>query len=136
MRSRTLTLFLAVTALTGLGVLNSPTATADADLTFVYGEPEISEQGHRLGWTWKLTNTGDRTARHVVLTHRLTPHLPVTRVSRECVVAGETIRCEYAGIAAGDEIEGRVDADVPRGIQESVRINGRVTYQPAPARTS
>ncbi|MDG4859557.1 hypothetical protein P8605_15590 [Streptomyces sp. T-3] len=136
MRSRTLTVFLTVTALTGLGVLNSPTATADADLGFVYAEPEIGERGDSVRWTWKLTNTGDRTATHVVVTHTLSPNLPVTTVSRPCAVEGETIRCEYAGIAAGEQIEGRLVAGLPRGSKDSVRINGRVTYQPAPAQVS
>ncbi|MEV1085732.1 hypothetical protein AB0I98_47250 [Streptomyces sp. NPDC050211] len=135
MRSRILAFALTATALAGFGVVNAPTASAAGKIEVVYSPPEISESADRITWHWTLTNTGDEDVDKVVLTHKITPTLHVSAADAPCAPTGDSIPCAYGSMAAGEQREGTLVADLPSDISGTAQINGRVTWE-APATTS
>ncbi len=132
MRSKMLALALTVTALVGSGLVNAPAAVADVQIELTYSAPELTGEGDKVTWHWDLANKGDENAEQVVLTHTLTPNMSVSEMPAQCTPAGETIRCDYDGVRAGETLQGTLVADVPPGYSGSVNISGKVTWATEP----
>ncbi|WAU82498.1 hypothetical protein O1Q96_23795 [Streptomyces sp. Qhu-G9] len=129
MRSRMLAL--SATALAGSAMVNAPHALAAGSIEYAYSAPELSEEGDHVTWQWTVTNTGDQSAHNVVMTHKITPSLPVTSLPQQCTPSGETIRCGYGTLAPGERVEGSLGADLPENTSGPARISGRVTWESA-----
>jgi hypothetical protein len=124
-----------VAALAGLGapaILAAPAvaaaAPAAADVGFDYGSPRISADGEHVTWRWTLRNNGPGAAGGVVLVHRITPQLKISRMPKECRAIKAAISCAYGTIQAGRRRIGELEAEL-RGVSGTVEINGRVTWQ-------
>ncbi|MBW8484190.1 hypothetical protein [Actinomadura parmotrematis] len=112
----------------GAALAVAPAAHAAGKVDFAYSAPEVSEEGDNVVWTWTV-GAGDGPVEKVVLTHRLTPHLKVASVSKECTVLEAAVRCEYGALKAGQRKRGVLVADIPVGTSGSVQISGRVTWR-------
>lgn len=109
---------------------------AGGKIEFTYDPPEIADDGESVTWHWTLKNTGDEDVEKVVLTHKLTPKLKVSKFDKECVEKADGgIKCEYGAVAVGEENEGTLVAALPSGVSGTVQINGRVTWQTPPTAT-
>jgi hypothetical protein len=106
-----------------------PASAQVMDVEFSYSAPAISEEGDQVVWNWTAVNRDSRTATKVVITHRITPSLPVSYVSWPCDIEGEAIKCRWDAIKPGEEVRGIVEADLPAGLMGSVQINGRAVWQ-------
>ncbi|MFZ3474998.1 hypothetical protein ACODT3_01015 [Streptomyces sp. 4.24] len=121
---------LAVSAVLGAAAQAAP--RADTDVVFEYSAPDISEGGDHVTWDWTVMNNTGHSVSRVVFTTKITPTVVVTRVSPRCEVPAQgshTIRCTFPGLDAGAAQEGVIEADLPAGLEGSVNISGRVTWQ-------
>ncbi|GAA2775636.1 hypothetical protein GCM10010521_62690 [Streptomyces rameus] len=116
----------------------APSVRAPADVRFQYDPPEISEAGDHVTWHWTVVNSGIGAAHKVVLTHTVTPQVPITHVTGPCTTdeARAVVRCTWEQLGAGQRTDGTIDADLPEGLSGSVRIKGRVVFQESPSGTS
>lgn len=103
--------------------------SAAADIRFTYESPRVSPDGDHLTWRWTLRNTGPGAAGDVVLVHRLTPPLKISRLPRECRAIAHGASCSYGTIKAGQRRTGSLDAELSRDVSGTVEIHGRVTWQ-------
>lgn len=106
-----------------------PASAQSRDVEFSYSPPEISDEGDQVTWNWTAVNRDSHPATKVVITHRITPWLPVSHVSAPCDIDGESIKCRWDVLQPGEEVRGIIEADLPPGLSGSVRINGRVVWQ-------
>ncbi|GAB3275816.1 hypothetical protein GCM10027589_01160 [Actinocorallia lasiicapitis] len=136
MRIRTIGLVAAaaVTLLSAAPAAAAPHALSGGGIEFGYGKPDVSDEGDHVAWAWTVRNTGAVAAEKVVLTHTLSPALPITYVSPGCQVSGAVVRCTWAKVAPGQSRQGAVEADVPGTLNGSVQINGRIVWQTTTAR--
>jgi hypothetical protein len=114
---------------TGPAAASMPQRHLAGDVEFSYSAPEISEEGDHVTWSWEVRNSGNHDAKKVVMTHRLTPVLPITYVSDPCEAAGDTIKCKWETLAAGEAVQGVIEADLPENLSGSVGIKGRIVWQ-------
>ncbi|MFC1403262.1 MULTISPECIES: hypothetical protein [Streptacidiphilus] len=101
------------------------------DVAFVYEAPDISEEGDVVTWRWSVVNNTGAPVNQVVLTHNLSPWLPVTSVTGPSEVVGERIKSRWATLAAGEKATGEIVATMPEDLLGAVQINARVTWQQA-----
>ncbi|WP_026416165.1 DUF11 domain-containing protein [Actinomadura oligospora] len=97
-----------------------------------YSSPKLVQAGGVLTWSWTVRNTGGEAVKDVVLVHRLTPQLKVGKLPQECKAVAAEIRCSYGVLQAGATSRGDLTATVPSAARGSVKVNGRVTWQPGP----
>src|ERR1044071_5399804 len=100
-----------------------------AGVEFAYDAPAISDEGDYVTWRWSMRNTEDVPAYKVVMTHKLAPALPVRFVSQGCEAQGALIRCRWDKLAAGQRVEGLIEADLPENLNGSVNVSGRLVWQ-------
>lgn len=134
MRTMTTALGAVVAALLA-AVPAAAVAQYEGDVEFAYEAPEISEEGDHVTWHWTMQNKEDHPVSKVVMTHRLTPAVPVTYVSSPCEVVGDAVKCRWETLKPGEEVEGTIEADLPEELTGSVNVKGRVVWQndgPAP----
>ncbi|HEX6470794.1 MAG TPA: hypothetical protein VF069_16960 [Streptosporangiaceae bacterium] len=105
-----------------------PVPPATADVAFAYDAPRIAADGEHVTWRWTLRNGGPGAAGGVILVHRITPQLKISRMSRECRAIRAGISCSYGTIQAGRRRTGELEAEL-RDVSGTVEINGRVTWQ-------
>lgn len=106
-----------------------PASAQAMDVEFSYSAPVISENGDQVVWNWTAVNRDSQPATQVVITHRITPSMPVTYVSWPCAIDGEAIKCRWDTMKPGEEVRGIVEADLPAGLKGSVQINGRAVWK-------
>jgi hypothetical protein len=106
-----------------------PAPAAAADVKLTYSAPRVAADGEHLVWRWTLTNEGSGAAAGVVLVHRLTPALKISRLAKECRAIASGISCSYGTIKAGQRRAGSLEAELSRDVSGTVEINGRVTWQ-------
>ncbi|GAA1185878.1 hypothetical protein F4556_007159 [Kitasatospora gansuensis] len=99
------------------------------DVEFVYEAPDISEDGGAVTWRWSVVNNTGSPVTQVVLTHRMSPPLPITRVSGPSEVLGEAVKSRWETLAADEQAEGEIVATMPDDLDGTVQISGRVTWQ-------
>jgi hypothetical protein len=110
-------------------VSEPPAPPPAADLKLAYDAPQVTADGEHLIWRWTLTDEGPRAAGGVVLVHRLTPTLKISRLAKECRAIASGISCSYGTIEAGQRRVGSLKAELSHDAPGTVEINGRVTYQ-------
>jgi phage baseplate assembly protein gpV len=106
-----------------------PAPPAAADVKLAYAAPRVAADGDHLVWRWTLTNEGAGSAGGVVLVHRLTPALKISRLAKECRAIASGVSCSYGTIKAGQRKAGSLEAELSRDVSGTVEINGRVTWQ-------
>jgi hypothetical protein len=122
--------FLAGTAAAVQRPASEPPAPAPAaDVKLAYDAPRMAADGERLVWRWRLTNEGSGAAGGVILVHRLTPPLKISRLAKECRAIASGVSCSYGTIKAGTRRAGSLEAELSRDVSGTVEINGRVTWQ-------
>jgi hypothetical protein len=116
----------------------APSVRAPGDVQFQYDPPEISEAGDHVTWHWTVVNSGTGAAHKVVLTHTVTPQVPITHVTGPCTTdeARSVVRCTWEQLGAGQKADGTIDANLPEDLSGSVHIKGRVVFQESPSGTS
>ncbi|MEU4213233.1 hypothetical protein AB0F13_25150 [Streptomyces sp. NPDC026206] len=101
-----------------------------SEVMLTYSAPSEDGQGH-ITWSWTAHNTGGSSASNVVVTHKVTPSVPVT-YSGPCEGTAEKITCQVGDLRAGGQFEGEVVAELPPGQDDNVQIRGRATWQESP----
>ncbi|MEW2079616.1 hypothetical protein AB0941_39805 [Streptomyces sp. NPDC013433] len=104
-------------------------AALQAAVELTYTEPV--RDGQRITWQWTAANHGDTAATDVVITHRITPAVPVTLTS-PCEGTAEKITCTVGELPADEEFAGRIVAELPADHSDNARIQGRATWTDAP----
>lgn len=118
----------AVPGVAGAEVTRAPGA-AQAPVELTYTEPD--RDGQRITWHWTVTNQ-ESAAADVVITHRVTPTVPVM-LTAPCEGTAEKITCRLGEVPAGGQIEGTIVAELPPGQSDTPQVQGKVTWRDAPA---
>ncbi|MET9361131.1 hypothetical protein ABZX93_09480 [Streptomyces sp. NPDC006632] len=96
---------------------------------FTYEAPDISEEGDSVSWRWQVVNNLPEKASKVVLTHKLSPALPITHVSGPSAITESTVTSRWETLAAGEKAQGEITATLPEDLAGSVSISGRITWK-------
>ena len=123
---------------TAVGALLVPLSTAQAaslvradDVRFQYDSPEISAAGDHVTWHWTVVNGSAKAAHKVVVTHTISPQVPITHVTGPCTIdeARSAVKCTWDQLSAGQRTDGAIEAKLPEDLSGSVHIKGRITWQ-------
>lgn len=111
-------------------------AVVISKMDFAYAAPEIPDSGDRVIWRWTLRNTGTVQAKGVVVTHYLSPSLPILYLSEKCTAnATKTVvKCSYGTMQAGERRTGSVVVGLPEDFSGNIQISGKVTWTYTTAR--
>ncbi|MEV4255588.1 hypothetical protein AB0J52_20730 [Spirillospora sp. NPDC049652] len=121
-------LFRGVAAVHGRSALGSGHRVA-GKVELSYSAPKVAQAGSTVSWEWTVRNTGDKAVSDIVLVHKLTPQLKVTKVAQECKALQTEVRCSYGSLQAGATATGQLVADIPSSATGTVQINGKATWQ-------
>ncbi|MFF8610732.1 hypothetical protein ACF06X_33030 [Streptomyces sp. NPDC015346] len=137
------TLVALAVAATGLGLqapasanpTRTPAVSVQNNVTLTYEEPVRDGQG-RITWGWSLSNNSGDAVAEVVLTHQVTPTMPVSS-SVPCEGTAEKITCKFGELEAGGVRMGEVVGEGTADQIETAEIRGAVTWtagsEPEPA---
>lgn len=107
-----------------------PAEAADdtPSVEFAYQPLKFTDNGGRVTVTWHVKNIGDRPVHDLVLTHRLTPDLPIASASAPCAARAGSIVCPVGDLEAGESADGTIVAKVPAPAPHEVKVDGDATW--------
>ncbi|MGK5627892.1 hypothetical protein [Streptomyces sp. URMC 123] len=121
---------MALTGPAGAQPAQRPALPLQGGVELTYEPPSMDGQGH-VTWRWTAHNSDQNPVSDVVVTHRVTPSVPVTS-SAPCTGTAEKITCEIGTLEGGQEFAGEVTAELPPGQEDSARIDGAATWTESP----
>lgn len=88
----------------------------------------IAEEGDSVTWNWQVVNPLPGAVKEVVLSHRISPSIPIKSASGPSGIVGEGVKSRWATLAAGEKAEGQIIVKLPEDLNGSVQISGRLTW--------
>lgn len=114
--------------------------TGTDEVVCEYESPEMSKDESTVTRRWRVVNNLPEAASNVMMTHHVSPPLPVERVTGPSEVVGDSVKSRWQAPASGESVEGEIVAKLPEDLEGSVRVIERRRAQqpvlPSPFRCS